>query len=80
MDEDPMRVSILTFEPPSPPDTESIRSELAAEGIEWHSLPYHKSPSVIATGWDILRGLSSSVVLSTELGRTFCTGACTFQP
>ena len=56
MEEDPMRVSILTFEPPSPPDTESIRSELAAEGIEWHSLPYHKSPSVIATGWDILRG------------------------
>jgi glycosyltransferase involved in cell wall biosynthesis len=56
VEEDPLRVSILTFEPPSSPDTESIRSELASEGIEWYSLPYHKSPSVIATGWDIVRG------------------------
>jgi glycosyltransferase involved in cell wall biosynthesis len=56
VEEDPLRVSILTFEPPSSPDTESIRSDLAFEGIEWYSLPYHKSPSVIATGWDILRG------------------------
>jgi glycosyltransferase involved in cell wall biosynthesis len=56
LEDDPMRISILTFEPPSSPDAGSIRAELASEGIEWHSLPYHKSPSVIATGWDIMRG------------------------
>jgi glycosyltransferase involved in cell wall biosynthesis len=54
--ENPMRVSILTFEPPSSPDAEAIRSDLVSDGIEWYSLPYHKWPSIIATGWDILRG------------------------
>ena len=53
---DELKVSILTFEPESLPDAPGIRSELAAEGIEWHWLPYHKRFSVIATAWDILRG------------------------
>lgn len=52
-----LRVSILTFEPNNNlPDTASLRSELAAQGIAWYSLPYHKRFSVIATAWDIFRG------------------------
>jgi glycosyltransferase involved in cell wall biosynthesis len=51
-----LQISILTFEPESLPDAESIRSGLADEGIDWHWLPYHKRFSVIATAWDILRG------------------------
>ena len=51
-----LRISILTFEPEPVADARAIRSKLAEEGIEWHSLPYHKRFSVIATAWDILRG------------------------
>ena len=53
-------ISILTFEPKC--DAESlaeftkVRDALAAEGIDWHWLPYHKRFSVLATAWDILRG------------------------
>ena len=49
-------VSLLTFEPDRGIDTAGIREKLAGEGIQWHSLPYHKRFSVIATAWDILRG------------------------
>jgi glycosyltransferase involved in cell wall biosynthesis len=57
-DDERLRVhpTILTFEPFPPPDSESIRASLAAEGIVWHCLPYHKRWSTIATGWDIIRG------------------------
>jgi glycosyltransferase involved in cell wall biosynthesis len=49
-------VSLLTFEPNREIDTAGIRGRLAAEGIQWHSLPYHKRLSVIATAWDIFKG------------------------
>ena len=49
-------VSLLTFEPDAGIDTAGLREKLAAEGIQWHSLPYHKRFSVIATAWDILQG------------------------
>jgi glycosyltransferase involved in cell wall biosynthesis len=54
-------VSILTFEP-NPKENwteEQIRTEkqnLAAEGIEWNFLTYHKRPSAPATLYDILCG------------------------
>lgn len=59
---DGLSVSILTFEPDLKKKwtAEQIASEkgkLAAEGIEWHLLPYHKRPSVPATFYDILRGI-----------------------
>jgi glycosyltransferase involved in cell wall biosynthesis len=53
--------SILTFEP-NPDEnwtTEQIAAEkqkLAAEGIEWNFLTYHKRPSVPATIYDIFCG------------------------
>jgi glycosyltransferase involved in cell wall biosynthesis len=32
------------------------RGRLAAEGIRWHMLGYHKRPTTLATAYDILRG------------------------
>ncbi len=55
-----LRVSLLTFEPARGEgdlaEFDTIRKRLAAEGIEWEWLPYHKRPSAIATAWDIFRG------------------------
>ena len=33
-----------------------IGDELAAAGLVWHPLPYHKRPSALATAWDIGAG------------------------
>jgi len=51
-------ISLLTFEPAALTETEqnSIQDTLRADGIEWHSLKYHKRLSVIATAWDIFQG------------------------
>jgi glycosyltransferase involved in cell wall biosynthesis len=58
---DSVEVSLLTFEPRqrlawTPAAEEAWRTRLKLEGIEWLSLPYHKSPSVLVTPYDILRG------------------------
>jgi len=34
-----------------------IASDIAAAGIVWHPLRYHKRPSALATAWDILQGI-----------------------
>ena len=56
----PIEVSLLTFEPQREgkdlKEFERVRAEMAAEGIEWDWLPYHKRPSAVATAWDIFRG------------------------
>ncbi len=55
-------LTLLTFEPaPTSPSSVSasgveIEQELAADGIEWHNLRYHKWPSVPATLFDIGNG------------------------
>jgi glycosyltransferase involved in cell wall biosynthesis len=54
-------VSLLTFEPRlrrswTPDEIERERARLAADGIRWHRLAYHKRPSVPATAFDILAG------------------------
>src|SRR5690606_12728881 len=54
-------ISLLTFEPKfktkwNAAELAEMRERLAAEGVDWHYLPYHKRPSAIATAWDILRG------------------------
>jgi glycosyltransferase involved in cell wall biosynthesis len=56
-----IEVSILTFEPDlktkwMPQAVAKQKAELAAEGIDWHYLAYHKWPSVPATIYDIFRG------------------------
>lgn len=47
-------VSLLTFEQ-GEVEIETV-DELAKQGIEWHSLRYHKRPSVPATAYDIVNG------------------------
>jgi glycosyltransferase involved in cell wall biosynthesis len=54
-------VHLLTFEPNfkqswTPAQIEEERKKLAAQGIEWHCLAYHKSPSAPATLYDVTVG------------------------
>ena len=56
-----VRTSILTFEPNfsetwSAEQIAAEKAKLAAENITWHVLPYHKSPSVPATVYDVFSG------------------------
>lgn len=53
------RIILLTFEPhrPSRSAVQQWQERHAALGIEWHWLRYHKRPTVLATGWDILAGI-----------------------
>lgn len=58
---DGVEVSLLTFEPElkkrwTGAQIEDERKNLAQDGITWHVLPYHKSPSVPATFYDVLNG------------------------
>ena len=57
-----VRFTLLSFERPKAFTTEGIaqceqlRQQLAAQGIEWHWLPYHQRPSIPATIYDVLAG------------------------
>jgi len=58
---DGIEVSLLTFEPEikrnwSRAQIEAEQSRLAAEGLSWYCLPYHKRPSLPATLYDVARG------------------------
>lgn len=58
---DGVEISLLTFEPEfkkswTSKQIEDERKKLAAQNITWHVLPYHKSPSVLATFYDVLNG------------------------
>ena len=58
---DGVDVLLLTFEPQrrrswGPGEVPEWEAKLAAEGIRWTSLPYHKRPSLPATVYDILVG------------------------
>lgn len=60
-------VNLLTFESRlrdlSEDELTKQRRQLGAEGISWFHLPYHKSPSVPATVYDILAGARFAVQL-----------------
>ncbi|HYP01245.1 MAG TPA: glycosyltransferase, partial [Pyrinomonadaceae bacterium] len=56
-----VEVFLLTFEPDrrrawTATDEADWRARLAQDGIRWFSLPYHKSPSVLVTPYDLVRG------------------------
>ncbi len=64
-----IKVSLLTFEPNftdiwSADQIETERKKLAEQEIFWHCLPYHKSPSVPATIYDIFNGAYFVIRLS----------------
>ena len=55
------KISLLTFEPAmrqhwSLGDLEEAHARLAEQGIRWHYLAYHKTPSMFATLYDICAG------------------------
>jgi len=58
-----VRFTLLSFErahaftPEGAAQCEQLRSELQAQGIEWHWLRYHQRPSVPATVYDVLAGI-----------------------
>jgi glycosyltransferase involved in cell wall biosynthesis len=39
-------------------ERDRIANDIAAAGIVWHTLHYHKSPSALATAWDVVCGIS----------------------
>jgi len=56
-----LKVSLLTFESNfkekwTNEQIEDERKKLAGENIDWHFLPYHKTPSAPATIYDVLNG------------------------
>jgi glycosyltransferase involved in cell wall biosynthesis len=59
------RMVLLTFEPRalSAEESRSWRGRLAAKGITWHWLRYHKRPTVPATAWDVLAGVVTGLRL-----------------
>lgn len=62
-------IRLLTFEPKLSGETRrSLRSRLAGRGIAWHSLRYHKRPSLPATIYDVLAGALVSAFLVRRHG------------
>src|SRR5712691_4221398 len=57
-----VRFSLLSFERPAAfgsegkAKREELRRQLAAEGIDWHTLRYHQNPSLPATVYDVRHG------------------------
>ncbi|MEZ5424184.1 MAG: hypothetical protein R2682_13975 [Pyrinomonadaceae bacterium] len=55
-------MTLLTFEPDlkakwTSEQIDEMRERLAADGIAWHRLAYHKWPSAPATAWDVFAGV-----------------------
>ena len=62
------RVHLLTFDAPGIPRSRrtAMQTELARQGISWHSLRYHKRPSLPATVFDVVCGASYAAALATR--------------
>ena len=68
-----INISLLTFEPDfaqawTAETLSAQKAELEAEGISWFQLPYHKSPSLPATVYDIVAGARFAVALARREG------------
>ena len=69
-----VRFTLLSFEraraftPEGAAQCEQLRSELQAQGIEWHWLRYHKHPSVPATIYDVVAGIRKAKSLIRRNG------------
>lgn len=53
-------ITLVSFEKPAdladPARVNLLRRRLAAAGIRWRPLRYHKRPPVLSTAWDVMRG------------------------
>jgi glycosyltransferase involved in cell wall biosynthesis len=68
-----IKINLLTFEPKlqdkwSKDELADQRTQLMNEGINWFSLPYHKSPSLPATIYDIFNGARFARHLMRDVG------------
>ncbi len=67
-----VRLTVLSFEKPERladcPEVARVRRELAAEGIRWRPLRYHKRPASLATAWDVLAGIVAGLALGRGAG------------
>lgn len=68
-----IKANLLTFEPQlqdrwSNDALADQRKQLLEDGINWYSLPYHKSPSLPATAYDIVAGARFAVKLARREG------------
>lgn len=72
------RVGLITFEQPRfrivGAEREAKRAELAAMGIDWHPIRYHKRPAVFATLYDIALGSAKAATLARRSGATLVHG------
>ena len=64
-----IEMSLLTFEPElkkswNAGSITEWRQRLRDDGIEWHVLPYHKRPSLTATGYDIFAGARRALAIA----------------
>src|SRR3989338_1072994 len=60
------RLIVLSFEKPEQRRRQAFQelwTVLAARGIEWQPLRYHKTPAVIATSYDVLQGFVVAILL-----------------
>jgi len=55
-------IHLISFEKPEDwvnvTERQCIAQDIVAAGIIWHPLSYHKRPSALATGWDIVCGIT----------------------
>jgi glycosyltransferase involved in cell wall biosynthesis len=62
-----MQLKVLSFEKPRDIENEERRrlltQELESMGIAWFPLPYHRRPRLLATAWDIARGIATGLEL-----------------
>lgn len=67
-----VRFTLLSFEKPyaytveGKNDCHELQRELAADGIDWHWLPYHKRFSLLATSYDVTAGIKYASKLVKE--------------
>jgi len=55
-------IHLLTFDPPlAEGRAEELRADLERRGIRWHSLRYHKRPSLPATVFDVAAGVLAAL-------------------
>jgi glycosyltransferase involved in cell wall biosynthesis len=55
------RFTVISYEKPGHLDRrgrQALRTTLAAQGIDWRPLTYHKRPALTATVYDLVRGLA----------------------
>src|SRR4249919_29424 len=64
------RIHLISFEKPGDwgdaTRREIVRRRIADAGIQWHPLRYHKSPSALATAYDVALGIARAITIATR--------------